>query len=127
MGETALSVLSPVQEYGPTPMTERAMRISSLLQEPCTAILSQQSCLSISANNPATTKPDVSMAERQPQKRQRGPVQQRDLGEGCGLRVILDLIRSQDLPVPVIEFTVGDIVRSGACAMWVRAFEAAGL
>jgi hypothetical protein len=76
MGETALSVLSPVQEYGPTPMTERAMRISSLLQEPCTAILSQQSCLSISANNPATTKPDVSMAERQPQKRQRGPVQQ---------------------------------------------------
>jgi phosphate starvation-inducible protein PhoH and related proteins len=31
------------------------------------------------------------------------------------------------LPVPVIEFTREDIVRSGACGMWVRAFEAAHL
>jgi phosphate starvation-inducible PhoH-like protein len=29
--------------------------------------------------------------------------------------------------VPVIEFTRGDIVRSGICAMWVNAFETAKL
>jgi phosphate starvation-inducible PhoH-like protein len=27
------------------------------------------------------------------------------------------------LPVPIIEFTLNDIVRSGICEMWVRAFE----
>jgi phosphate starvation-inducible PhoH-like protein len=31
------------------------------------------------------------------------------------------------LPVPVIEFTRDDIVRSGICAMWVRAFDEANL
>ena len=31
------------------------------------------------------------------------------------------------LPVPVIEFGVADIVRSGLCAMWVRAFAGARL
>ena len=31
------------------------------------------------------------------------------------------------LPVPVIQFTRDDIVRSGACAMWVRAFDEASL
>jgi phosphate starvation-inducible PhoH-like protein len=56
-----------------------------------------------------------------------GDVSQCDLREGSGLRTIIDLIRSQGLPVPVIEFRLDDIVRSGACAMWARAFEAAGL
>jgi phosphate starvation-inducible PhoH-like protein len=27
--------------------------------------------------------------------------------------------------VPVVEFTLADIVRSGICAMWARAFEEA--
>jgi len=27
------------------------------------------------------------------------------------------------LPVPIVEFSLDDIVRSGICAMWVRAFE----
>jgi phosphate starvation-inducible PhoH-like protein len=39
----------------------------------------------------------------------------------------LHLIRSLKLPVPVIEFTISDIVRSGHCAMWVKAFEKARL
>jgi phosphate starvation-inducible protein PhoH and related proteins len=56
-----------------------------------------------------------------------GDVSQCDLDAGCGLRTILDLIKSQALPVPVIEFTLEDIVRSGVCAMWVRAFEGARL
>jgi len=38
---------------------------------------------------------------------------------------MIELIREKNLPVPVIEFGVDDIVRSGLCAMWVRAFEEA--
>jgi len=52
-----------------------------------------------------------------------GDVSQCDLDQGSGLRTVIDLIRSHRLPVPVIEFTLDDIVRSGFCAMWVRAFE----
>ena len=37
------------------------------------------------------------------------------------------MIKAQMLPVPVVEFTRDDIVRSGICAMWVRAFEDANL
>jgi phosphate starvation-inducible PhoH-like protein len=54
-----------------------------------------------------------------------GDIGQCDLSEASGLRVVLDLIKSRGLPVPVIEFTLSDIVRSGACAMWTRAFEEA--
>jgi phosphate starvation-inducible PhoH-like protein len=56
-----------------------------------------------------------------------GDVSQCDLDEKCGLRTVIDLIRSLDLPVPVIEFTLADIVRSDLCAMWVRAFVGAHL
>jgi phosphate starvation-inducible PhoH-like protein len=35
------------------------------------------------------------------------------------------MIDRQNLPVPVVEFSRGDIVRSGICAMWVNAFEEA--
>jgi phosphate starvation-inducible PhoH-like protein len=54
-----------------------------------------------------------------------GDVSQCDLDETSGLRVALDLVARRRLPVPVIEFTLNDIVRSGICAMWVRAFEEA--
>jgi phosphate starvation-inducible PhoH-like protein len=54
-----------------------------------------------------------------------GDVGQCDLHEGSGLAAVLRLIRSQKLPVPVIEFSISDIVRSGHCAMWVKAFEQA--
>jgi phosphate starvation-inducible PhoH-like protein len=56
-----------------------------------------------------------------------GDVNQCDLDEASGLRVVLHMIKSQMLAVPVIEFTRDDIVRSGICAMWVRAFEEAKL
>lgn len=52
-----------------------------------------------------------------------GDVGQCDLREDSGLAAVLGLIRSQRLPVPVIEFSIADIVRSGQCAMWVKAFE----
>ena len=56
-----------------------------------------------------------------------GDVSQCDLDAESGLRKIIDLIDAQALPIPVIEFTVMDIVRSGLCGMWVRAFEQARL
>jgi phosphate starvation-inducible PhoH-like protein len=54
-----------------------------------------------------------------------GDVSQCDLAQASGLRTVIELIRAHALPVPVIEFTLADIVRSGLCAMWVRAFEEA--
>ena len=56
-----------------------------------------------------------------------GDVSQCDLDQASGLRVVLDLVAKRCLPVPVIEFTLADIVRSGICAMWARAFEEARL
>ncbi|MBB4197975.1 phosphate starvation-inducible protein PhoH [Rhodoblastus sphagnicola] len=52
-----------------------------------------------------------------------GDVSQSDIREASGLSRMIELIRANDLPVPVIEFTLDDIVRSGLCAMWARAFE----
>jgi phosphate starvation-inducible PhoH-like protein len=46
-----------------------------------------------------------------------------DLENDSGLRKAIDLVRQRNLPVPVVEFSLEDIVRSGVCAMWVRAFE----
>jgi len=56
-----------------------------------------------------------------------GDVSQCDLDHASGLRTVIHLIKSQMLNVPVIEFTRDDIVRSGVCAMWVRAFDEAKL
>jgi hypothetical protein len=38
---------------------------------------------------------------------------------------VIEMIKQQSLPVPVIEFEIDDIVRSGLCAMWVKAFDRA--
>lgn len=51
-----------------------------------------------------------------------GDITQSDLDVGSGLSTVLRLIKEQELPVPVIEFGIDDVVRSGTCAMWVRAF-----
>jgi phosphate starvation-inducible PhoH-like protein len=56
-----------------------------------------------------------------------GDVSQCDLDQASGLSTVLQLIRSQTLAVPVIEFAREDIVRSGVCAMWVHAFAEANL
>ncbi|MEP7031802.1 MAG: PhoH family protein [Pseudolabrys sp.] len=56
-----------------------------------------------------------------------GDVSQCDLDRGSGLSTAIHLIKSQMLPVPLIEFHRDDIVRSGVCAMWVRAFDEANL
>ena len=56
-----------------------------------------------------------------------GDVSQCDLEQASGLRTAIHLIKSQMLPVPIVEFTRDDIVRSGICAMWVWAFYEANL
>jgi phosphate starvation-inducible PhoH-like protein len=52
-----------------------------------------------------------------------GDVSQTDLRETSGLRTIIHLVKSRMMPIPIVEFTLDDIVRSGVCAEWVRAFE----
>jgi phosphate starvation-inducible PhoH-like protein len=54
-----------------------------------------------------------------------GDVSQTDLKETSGLRTAIHLIKSLSLPIPIVEFTKEDIVRSGICAMWVDAFDTA--
>jgi phosphate starvation-inducible PhoH-like protein len=52
-----------------------------------------------------------------------GDTDQTDLPEGMnGLDDLIDLIRAQSLSIPVIEFTVEDIVRSADCKMIARAY-----
>ena len=56
-----------------------------------------------------------------------GDVSQTDLRETSGLRTVMHLVKSRMMPIPVVEFTRDDIVRSGICAEWVKAFEDANL
>lgn len=51
-----------------------------------------------------------------------GDIEQHDLKETSGLKVAIDLARKHITDVPVIEFTLDDIVRSDRCAQWARAF-----
>lgn len=52
-----------------------------------------------------------------------GDIRQTDLEGESGLSVVLEMIGKYDLPVPVVEFTNDDVVRSGICKLWAVAFE----
>lgn len=56
-----------------------------------------------------------------------GDVQQTDLKEGDGLTKITHLAKKHMLPVPIVEFTLDDIVRSDICAQWVKVFYKEGI
>ncbi|WP_430912467.1 PhoH family protein [Methylobacterium sp. sgz302541] len=56
-----------------------------------------------------------------------GDVSQTDLREVSGLRTVIHLVKSRMMQIPVVEFTRDDIVRSGICAEWVKAFEESNL
>jgi phosphate starvation-inducible PhoH-like protein len=56
-----------------------------------------------------------------------GDIRQTDLGDDSGLKKLIEIIEDQRLRVPVVEFTVDDIVRSGICRDWVIAFMEAGV
>jgi phosphate starvation-inducible PhoH-like protein len=53
-----------------------------------------------------------------------GDLQQSDLKDGDGLSKIVHLIKKHMLPVPVIEFTTDDIVRSDMTKLWIETFVA---
>jgi len=56
-----------------------------------------------------------------------GDVQQSDLKGASGLAKIIHLAKKHLLDVPVVEFGVDDIVRSGICKEWVKVFMKEGL
>lgn len=51
-----------------------------------------------------------------------GDIQQSDLKEVDGLSKIVHLAKKHMLPIPIIEFTVEDIVRSDICKEWIKVF-----
>lgn len=51
-----------------------------------------------------------------------GDIQQTDLRGDSGLTTITSIAAKYNLPVPIVEFDLDDIVRSDICAMWTRAF-----
>ena len=56
-----------------------------------------------------------------------GDIQQSDLKGTSGLAKIIHLSKKHMLDVPVVEFGVEDIVRSGICAEWVKVFIQEGM
>ena len=56
-----------------------------------------------------------------------GDVQQSDLKEADGLTKATHLAKKHQLPVPIIEFDLDDIVRSDICAQWTRVFYKEGI
>lgn len=48
---------------------------------------------------------------------------QSDIGPNNGLAYLIDLVERDGLPVPIIRFSKGEVVRSPHCAMWVKAIE----
>jgi len=56
-----------------------------------------------------------------------GDIQQSDIKEQSGISKIVHLAKKYQIPAPVIEFGVDDIVRSDICKMWITAFLKEGL
>jgi phosphate starvation-inducible PhoH-like protein len=56
-----------------------------------------------------------------------GDIQQSDLKGTSGLAKVIHLAKKHMLNVPVVEFGLEDIVRSGLCAEWVKVFMQEGL
>jgi phosphate starvation-inducible protein PhoH and related proteins len=53
-----------------------------------------------------------------------GDIQQNDLrGNSSGLDQIVDMIDRYKLDIPIIEFTVDDIVRSKVCKQWIISYD----
>jgi phosphate starvation-inducible PhoH-like protein len=56
-----------------------------------------------------------------------GDINQSDLKADSGLKTMIGLVERYKLPVPIVEFSYEDIVRSDICAMWIKAFDKEGL
>ena len=51
-----------------------------------------------------------------------GDIQQSDLREDSGLFRTIKMVEKYEIPVPIVEFSTEDIVRSDLCRIWVEAF-----
>jgi len=51
-----------------------------------------------------------------------GDVQQSDLKEADGLTKLVHYAKKYMLPIPIIEFTIDDVVRSDICREWIKVF-----
>jgi phosphate starvation-inducible PhoH-like protein len=56
-----------------------------------------------------------------------GDIRQSDIKETSGLSKIITIAKKNMLNIPIIEFGVDDIVRSGICKEWIIAFEEHGI
>ena len=56
-----------------------------------------------------------------------GDIRQSDIKETSGLSKIITIAKKNLLDIPIIEFGVDDIVRSGICKEWIIAFEREGI
>lgn len=56
-----------------------------------------------------------------------GDIMQHDLREQSGLAKIMHMAKAYNLPIPVIEFTANDIVRSDLVRQWILAFMEEGV
>lgn len=56
-----------------------------------------------------------------------GDIQQSDLQEQSGLAKAIHMAKKHMIPVPVVEFTADDIVRSDLCKQWIVAFMKEGV
>jgi len=52
-----------------------------------------------------------------------GDISQHDLQGTSGLKIAIDLLHKHDIPAAHCNFTHDDVVRSGICAAWTRAFD----
>ena len=52
-----------------------------------------------------------------------GDIRQSDINQQSGLSKIIHLAKKYNMPVPVVEFGIDDIVRSDICKQWIVAFE----
>ena len=56
-----------------------------------------------------------------------GDIQQSDLKEADGLSKITHYAKKHMLPIPIIEFTIDDVVRSDICKAWIEVFNEEGV
>jgi|SRR6056297_344364 len=56
-----------------------------------------------------------------------GDVQQSDLGVADGLTKLVHYTKKYMLPIPIIEFTIDDVVRSDICKEWIKVFTEEGI
>lgn len=52
-----------------------------------------------------------------------GDLKQKDIDESSGLQWIINSVRNNNLPVPIVEFEIDDCQRSGICRMWLEVMD----